>query len=226
MYLAKPAKGEGLPTPCRGYVWQNVDADEKEAVRVICAGEHMAPASDAQTLIMYLMNHTPNLIVRATLVSVDDASSHWKISKVLLPESTAAPGPSGGVRGLGYLGSPKPVFPPPSVAPIPAVGESIVVRLDAWKCRAETMVRYGNPDKPGPASAAAVAAKLKELASTELVAGREAILFLEDSGRIGDVPAYDTIVVIPPASSARGEIEKAEKAVVEAIECEKRSQPL
>jgi hypothetical protein len=175
---------------------------------------------------MYLMNHPPNLVVRATLVSADDKASYWKISKVLLPRRGAASRPPAGLKSLGYIDSPKPVFPPPSAAPIPAAGESIVVRLDAWRCRAETTVRYSDPDKPSPAPAAAVAVKFKEIASKELIPRREAILLLTDSGRLGDKPAYDAVAVIPPAPLARSEVEKAEKAVLDAADRYDRTQPL
>jgi len=218
LYLAEAARREGQPSSCWGYVWQNIDADEKEVARVICVGENMAPASDPELLIMYLMNLPPNLAVRATLVSTDDKASYWKIAKVLLPKPGTAARSANGLQSLGYLNSPKPPFPPPSAAPIPAAGQRIVVRLDAWKYRAETMVRYSNPDKPGQASAAAIAAKFKEIASKELSTGREAILLLTDSGRLGDRPAYDAVVVIPPPSSAHGEIERAEKALFEAVD--------
>jgi hypothetical protein len=225
LYLVEASRSKGQPSLCRGYVWQDVDADEKEAARVICAGEHMAPACDGDTLVMYFANIPPNVTVRATLVSADDKASHWKVAKVLLPKC-AAPRPADSLTSLGYLNSPKPAFPPPSAAPIPTAGESIVVRADAWQRRAETMVRYSDPDKPVPTSAAAVAAKFKEIASKELVPGREAILFLTDSGRLDDRPAYDAVVVIPPPSPARGEIEKAEKTVFEAADRYDRLTPL
>ena len=186
----------------------------------------MAPACDPETLIMYLMNHAPNLTVRATLVSTDDKASYWKIVKTLLPKPAASARSADDLRSLGYLNSPKPPFPPPSAAPIPSAGERIVVRLDAWRYRAETMVRYSNPDKPGQASAEAVAAKLKEIVSKELSPGREAVLLLTDSGRLDDMPAYDAIVVIPPPSSAQGEIEKAERALLEAADRNDRLKPL
>jgi len=225
LYLAKASSVPGQSS-CSAYVWEDLDATEKELVRVLSAGEHMSPAPDDGIIITYFMNHPPNIVVRATLESVDDKASHWKVSKVLVPAPAAGQSKGESLRSLGYVDSPKPVFPPPSAAPIPAAGESVVVRLDAWKRRAETIVRYRDPEKPGAAASDDVAGAFGKLAAVELIPGREAVLFLEDCGRLDDRPAYDAIVVTPPASAASEEIDETIEAVRKAAAEMGRLRPL